>query len=55
VDADGQSRGRSPLDRFLAACGGSLLAYLLVSHTVRAFVTGARRILEKLLAAVGGS
>jgi len=54
VDADQQSRGRL-LDRLLAACGGSLLAYLLVSHTVRDFLAGARRIVEKALATVGGS
>jgi len=54
VDFDQQSSGRL-LDRLLAGCGGSLVAYLLVSHTVRAFLAEVRRILEKVLATVGGS
>ena len=54
VDSDQQSSGRL-LDRLLAGCGGSLVAYLLVSHTVRAFLAEVRRILQKVLATVGGS
>ena len=54
VDPDQQSGGRL-LDRLLAGCGGSLVVYLLVSHSVRAFLAEVRRILEKVLATVGGS
>jgi hypothetical protein len=54
VDSDPQSRGWL-LDRLLVVCGGSLLAYLLVSHAVRSFLADARRILEKVVATVGGS
>lgn len=54
VDPDQQSGGRL-LDRLLAGCGGSLVVYLLVSHTVRAFLAEVRRILEKVLTTVGGS
>jgi hypothetical protein len=54
VNGDPVSRGRL-LDRLLAACCGSLLAYLLTSHTVRGFLAGARRLVEKVLETLGGA